>query len=41
MGEFITIFMIAVFAFGIGVVVKDALEHADKTRLPRRPSGRS
>ena len=38
MGELIAIFMILVFCIGMGVVVKEVLEHAAKPRLTKRSS---
>jgi len=35
MGELIVIFMVLVFAIGLGVVAKDVLEHAKKTSLTK------
>jgi|GEM_PF-2246537 len=38
MGELIVIFMVLVFIVGIGVVVKEALEHAQKNDLTNKPT---
>jgi uncharacterized iron-regulated membrane protein len=35
MGELIVIFMVLMFIVGLGVVIKDVLEHARKPRLTR------
>ena len=36
MNEFIVIFMIIVFCIGMGIVIKDAVQHATKHRPTRR-----
>ncbi len=36
MGELIVIFMLLVFTIGLGVVVKEAVDHAKKTTLSKR-----
>lgn len=41
MAEIIVVFMVLVFIFGLSIVVKDVLQHAQKHRLTKGSSGRS
>ncbi len=41
MAEMIVVCMVLVFIFGLGIVIKDVLQHAQKPRLTKGSSGRS
>ncbi len=41
MSEIIVVFMVIVFCIGMGIVIKDAVQHSEKDGLMKGPDRRS